>query len=146
MNVFSSSTVSTLVGTTDTNDFIPGWHNYSISGEKPDLSPELSAPFGDDVAAGSATRGLGLSDGDSNYGGLVGAPLTSLGDGKRELDGLQFAGQHTASTLSGYDASVPSAGMAATINVPQQFHDEGWTRNEGRRYTVATTGTVTHCL
>ena len=268
MNVFSSSTVSTLVGTTDTNDFIPGWHNYSISGEKPDPSPELSAPFGDDVAAGSATRGLGLSDGDSNHGGSVGAPLASLGDGniqprslgatrpgsreahspwnvstsqcggvygaKVSSDGgctfgatrglhegagghggsvgapfasfgdvgnksrslgvacagslvhcvgvlgatgsasgcngdapgavhgpdgnddsrddsneslesrlrhtsgtlcarqsldkgaipSRFAGQHTASMLSGYDASVPSAGMAATIDWPQQFHDE----------------------
>ena len=125
LNVSSPSTVSTLVGTTNTNDFRPGWHNYSTSGGKPGPSPDLFAPFGVDVAAGSATRGLGLSDGDSNYGGLVGAPLTSLGDGKRELDGLQFAGQHTASALSGYDASVLSAGMAAKLNVPQQFYDEG---------------------
>ena len=59
----------------------PGWHNCSISGGKPDPSPELFAPFGDDATACSAARGLSLSDGDSNHGGSVGAPLASLGDG-----------------------------------------------------------------
>ena len=117
LNVSSSSTVSTLVGTTDTNDFIPGWHNYNISGEKPDPSPELFAPFGGDVAACSATHGLSLSDGDSNHGGSVGAPLASLGDGNIQPRSLGATRPGSREAHSSWNASTSQRGGVSGAKV-----------------------------
>ena len=43
-----SSTASAPVGTTDANDFIPGWHNYNSNGEK--LDPISEVPSSTDSA------------------------------------------------------------------------------------------------
>ena len=48
LNVSSSSTVSTPVGTNDTNEFIPGWRNYNSNGKK--LDPISEVPFSTDSA------------------------------------------------------------------------------------------------
>ena len=43
LNAPSSSTVPAPVGTTDKNDFVPGWHNYNSNGKKLGPISEVSS-------------------------------------------------------------------------------------------------------
>ena len=82
----------------------------------PSADASVAITGGRDGSALGAARGV--DDGDDSLESRLrrasGAPCArqSLDDGANPS---RFAGPHTAPLLSGYDASVPSAGMAATI-------------------------------
>ena len=118
LDVSCSSTFSTLVGANDTNDFIPGWNNCSISWGKLDPSPELFASFGDGAAAYSAARGLSLSNGASNHGGSVGAPLASLGDGNIQPRSLGATRPGSLDAHSSWNVSTSQRGGVSGAKVP----------------------------
>ena len=140
LNVSSSSTVSTPVGTNDTNDFIPGWHNYNFSGKKLDpisevhssndagssldahspsnvFSPHRGGASGATVLVASsggsafgATRGM--RDGAGGHGGSVGTPLASSGDGDSQPCSLGAARTGSLDVRSSSNVFTPHRGGA----------------------------------
>ena len=64
LNTSSSSTVSAPVGTTDRNDFIPGWHNYNSNGKT--LGPISEVPSSTDSALLQEEQQRGSIDTDAD--------------------------------------------------------------------------------
>ena len=108
-------------------------------GGKPDPSPGLFAPIGGDVAAGSATRGLGLSDGDSNHGGSVGAPLASLGDGNIQPRSLGTTRPGALEAHSSWNVSTSQRGGVSGAKVSGDGAEAPLARHVGYTRVLADT-------